>query len=71
MGADKKPPIKVGDIFKLGVVRFGWGGNPIMLYKGFVIFLRGIEKRGVQLNVMVEIRITKVLSNFAFAERVN
>ena len=37
MGADKKPPIKVGDIFKLGVVRFGWGGNPIMLYKGFVI----------------------------------
>ena len=65
------PPIKVGDKLKLGITKFGKDGDPIMVHKGFVIFLKGIEKRGVQLNAMIEIKITKVLPKFAFAERVD
>jgi len=65
------PPVKVGDVLKLGVVRFGRDGDPIMIHKKYIIFLKGIEKRGVELNTMIEIKITKVMPRFAFAERVN
>ena len=65
------PPIKFGDILKLGVQRFGKNGDPIMVHKGFIIFLKDVEKKGFHLNELLEIRITKVLSKFAFAERTN
>ena len=41
-----------------------------MIHEGFVIFLKD-TRRGVQLNTMVEVKITKVFSNYAFAERTN
>lgn len=66
----QKIPLKVGDVFKLGVVRFGKKGDPIMIYKKFVIFLKDTKERKVQLNTLIEIKITKVLPNFAIAERV-
>lgn len=64
------PPVKVGDVLKLGVVRFGKDGDPILMHAGFVIFLKGV-KGGVELNKMFEVRITKVLPHFAFAEKTN
>ena len=70
MQEEIEPPVKVGDILKLGVVRFGINGDPIMMLKGFVIFLKELDKRGVELNTLVEIKITKVMPKFAFAERV-
>ena len=66
---EDKLPLKIGDVLKLGVVKFGRNGDPILIQEGFVIFLKGLEKRGVELNAMVEIKITKVLPKFAFAER--
>ena len=65
------PPVKAGEILKLGVTKFGTNGDPILIHKGFVIFLKDLEKRGVELNTMLEIKITKVLPKFAFAERVS
>ena len=66
---ENEPPIKVGDVLKLGVTKFGRDGDPIMVHKEFVIFLKGIEKRGVELNKIIEIKIIKVMPKFAFAER--
>ena len=67
-----KPPVKVGDVLKLGVTNFGKdGGDPMMVLKGFVIFLKDPEKKAIQLNTLIEIRITKVLPRIAFAERTN
>ena len=67
-----EPPVKEGDILKLGVVRFGKKDNsPIMVHERFIIFLKDMGKRGVTLNEMIEIRITKVLPTCAFAERTN
>ena len=65
------PSIKVGDILKLGVTKFGKDGDPIMVHKGFIIFLKDVEKRGVELNMMIEIKIIKVFPNYAFAGRTN
>ena len=63
--------VKVGDVLKLGVVRFGKKGDPIMIHNGLVIFLKNLDKKGgVQLNTMVEIKITKVFPKFAFCELV-
>ena len=67
----KQPPIKIGDILKLGVQRFGANGDPILIHEGFIIFLKNIEKGGVALNTMMEVKIMKVLPKFAFAEKVN
>ena len=64
-------PVKVGDVLKLPIINFGKdGGDPIMMIEGFIIFLKDPEKRSVQLNTSIEIKITKVLARFAFAERV-
>ena len=41
-----------------------------MMIEGFIIFLKDPEKRSIQLNTSIEIKITKVLARFAFAERV-
>ena len=71
MEKEVEPPIKVGDVLKLGIVRFGRDGDPIMIHKEFVIFLKGLEKRGVELNKIIEVKITKVMPKFAFAERVD
>ena len=71
MEANINPPVKVGEVFKLGIVRFGKDGDPIMIHKNFIIFLKDLEREGVQLNAMFEIKITKVLPKFAFAVRVN
>ena len=64
-------PVKIGDILKLGVVKFGKEGDPIMIHKKLIIFLKDKEKRGIELNTMIEVKITKVLPHFAFAERTN
>lgn len=61
-------PVKVGDVLKLGVTRFGQGGDPILFYQEFVIFLQNMGRRGVELNQLVEIKIVKVLPKYAFAE---
>lgn len=66
-----EPPVKVGDILKLGIVRIGKDGDPIMIHRKFIIFLKDMEKRAVQLNTLIEVKITKVFPNFAFAERTN
>jgi len=66
---DINPPIKVGDVLKLGVVRIGGEGDPVMIHEGFVIFLKNHQKKGFQLGTMIEVKITKVMSKFAFAEK--
>ncbi len=70
MTEEMKPPVKVGDELKLGVTKFGRDGDPIMEHKGYIIFLKDIEKGGVHLNTMFEIKITKVMPRFALAERI-
>ena len=67
MKEEIKPLIKIGEVLKLGVVRFGRDGDPIMVYEGFIIFLK--EKKAIELNTLIEVKIIKVLPKFAFAER--
>lgn len=65
------PPVKVGDVLRLGVSKIGKDGDPIMIHKKFIIFLKDKERKAIQLNTFIEVKITKVLPNFAFAERTN
>jgi predicted RNA-binding protein with TRAM domain len=65
------PPVKVGDVMKLGVRRFGKDGTPIMIFKGYIIFLKDDRNGGVELNRIIEIKIAKVFPKYAFAERTN
>ncbi len=66
----KIPPVTVGEILKLGVTRFGKNGDPLMFHKDFAIFLQNTGKGGVELNQLVEVKVTKVLPKCAFAEKV-
>jgi len=62
------PPVKVGEVIKLGVVGFGKKGNPFFKHKDYIIFLE--EYKGVQisLNQMISIKITKVFDKYSFAQ---
>ena len=69
MNRETIPPIKVGDILKLAIKKLGKEGDPVMIHEGFVIFLKNGVDRSFQLNAMIEVKITKVLPKFAFAEK--
>ena len=70
MNEDINPPVEIGDVLKLGITRVGKDGDPIMIHKNFIIFLKDFEKKSVELSKLIEIKITKVFPNFAFAKRV-
>lgn len=65
-----KKPIHINQILNLTVDRFGKEGDPIFMYKNFIIFLKNDKKIGIELNQFMKIRITKILSNFALSELV-
>ena len=60
-------PVRVNQILKLTVDRFGKEGDLIFMYKNFVIILKPEQRAGVGLNEFMKIRITKVLPTFALA----
>ena len=66
-----EPPVKIGDVLKLGITKFGRDGDPIIIHKKYVIFLKDTEKKGIQLNELIKIKIMKVFPKFAFAEKIN
>jgi len=63
----EKKPIRINQVLKLPVDRFGKEGDIIFMYNNFVIFLKSEKKISVNLNEFVEIRITKISPTFAFA----
>jgi len=70
MNEDINPPVEIGDVLNLGIDRMGRDGDPIMTYKNFIIFLKDFKKKSVELSKLIEVKITKVFPNFAFAVRV-
>ncbi len=62
--------LKVGDVIKVSVLKFGNNGDPLIKYHGAVIFLKGTEKKGFELGRQIEIKITKVYPSFLFAEKI-
>lgn len=71
MNEEINSPVKLGDILKLGVIKFGTNGDPIMLYQNLIIFLKDKEKKAIELNKLIEVKIVKVMPRFAFAERID
>ena len=63
-------PVKAGDVLKLAVTKLGSKGDPMMVHKEFVIFLKDAAIKGWEMNKLMEVKITKVCSKFAFCERV-
>jgi len=64
----KKPPVRINKKLKVAVTRFGKDGDPIVVYKNFIIFVKSKEKIVVRVNEIIEIRIVKILPKFAIAE---
>jgi len=58
-------PVRVNQILKLTVDRFGREGDLIFLYKKFIIIVKPEERFGIGLNEFMKIRVTKVLPKFA------
>ena len=68
MVKDKIIPVKIGDKLSLSITKFGRNGDPMMVHEGFIIFLQNVGRSGVDVGRLVDIKITKVLDKFAFAE---
>lgn len=68
---DKKlsnKPIKVGDLIKTSVLRVGKNGDPLIVYKDFMIFLKLKPKQTFEINRQITLKIIKVKPKFAHAE---
>ncbi len=58
-------PVKVGESYRVRIDAIGREGDGIAKIKGFVVFVPNVQK-GDEVNI----RITKVLKRFAFAEKI-
>lgn len=73
---ENKIPIRINEIIRASVNRFGKEGDPIFIHKNFIIFLKNKDKINVRLNEILKIRlneilkirINKILPKFAIAE---
>ncbi len=61
----RKIPVKVGETYKVRISAVGREGDGIAKIDGFVVFVPNVQEGNE-----VEIRITKVLKRFAFAEKI-
>jgi predicted RNA-binding protein with TRAM domain len=64
---ENKKPVRINQVLKLPVNRFGKEGDLIFMYDNFIIFLKSEKRLPVHLNEFLKIRITKVLPTFALA----
>ncbi|WP_457754660.1 TRAM domain-containing protein [Thermococcus sp.] len=60
---DRKPPVKVGERYKVKIEALGKGGDGIARIKGFVVFVPQTK-----IGDEVEIVINSVKQKFAFGE---
>jgi predicted RNA-binding protein with TRAM domain len=60
---DRRPPIEVGDVRSVKIEALGSSGDGIARISGFVVFVPGTN-----VDDEVNVRITKVLRKYAFAE---
>ena len=61
-------PVKAGDQITAVIDSFGRNNDPVFRVDGFVIFLKTQGEHSLEIGNEVEVKITKVLSNFGFAE---
>lgn len=66
--SDENPPVNAGDVLKLGLTGWGKGGDPMFKHKNYIIFLKEFKNKKLELNALLDIRITKVFPNFGLAE---
>jgi predicted RNA-binding protein with TRAM domain len=64
---ENKKPVRINQVLKLPVNRFGKEGDLIFMYDNFIIFLKSEKRLPIHLNEFLKIRITKVLPTFALA----
>lgn len=65
-----EPPVKVGETIKRSIVSFGKNGDPIMKVDRYVLFIKETKGKKFALNDLIEVKVTKVLPNYGFAELV-
>ena len=58
-------PVKVGEEYTVKIINVGKRGDGVAKIEGFVVFIPKARK-----GEEVKVKITKVLRNFAFAEKV-
>ncbi|RLG09298.1 hypothetical protein DRN73_10150 [Candidatus Pacearchaeota archaeon] len=59
------PPVKEGEEIDVKIESIGAKGDGIAKVKGFVVFVKGVEK-----NETCRIKITKVLDKVGFGEKI-
>lgn len=67
---ERKPPVKEGDILELTVCGFGKTGDPMVKKETYVLFIKNCQGITVLMDQEMEIKVTKVLPNFGFAEMI-
>jgi len=60
--------LHINQILKLPVSRIGKEGDMLFMYNNFIIIVKPEGKVEFNMNKFLEIRITKIMPKFAFAE---
>ena len=61
-------PVKVGQVVKLIVSGFGKTNDPFFKIDKYILFLKSEENFKVEINRLVELKVTKVFKTWGFVE---
>lgn len=64
------PPVKAGEIIKLGSCGAGSSGDIMFRIDGYILFLKNSENKSFAVGELIELRVIKVLSKVGFVELV-
>lgn len=66
MVTKKTPPVQIGQVIRAGVIGFNERLEPVVKYKGFILFVEGTKT--IAIGQLIKLRVTKVHKTFGWAK---
>ncbi len=64
------PPVKKGDIIRLGAISVGANGDLMFRKDRYCLFLKNPKKKAVRLGEMIELKVVKIFPKVGYVEMV-
>lgn len=62
------PPVKKGDILKLGARSIGAGGDLMFMKNKYRLFLKNPKGKAIRIGEMIKLRVVKIFPTLGYVE---
>lgn len=62
------PPVKKGDVVKLGAISIGSNGDVVFKKEGYILFLKNPKKKSIRIGEQIKLKIVKLFPKLGYVE---